>query len=186
MTTWVWVNPLSLPPSTSLATLADSQRTWHLVSTASRGTFHISHFPFHISTFYICGNCERSLCAICPARGWGRGDQGQGLLGVLFLLITGKYKWPSLWFGHFNFMQLDQLKARRGVQAGGRGRQPKTACHVYLPQLEALQLRNFLFASFPLLAQFSAGTRTLPFFFSQCTQWGRGGVTHSCSNFKYH
>lgn len=184
MTTWVWVNPLSLPPSTSLATLADSQRTWHLVSTASRGTFHIFHFTF---LHFIFVAIASAVCVpfVLLVAGAG-GERWQGLFGVLFLLITGKYKWPSLWFGHFNFMQLDQLKARRGVQAGGRGRQPKTACHVYLPQLEALQLRNFLFASFPLLAQFSAGTRTLPFFFSQCTQWGRGGVTHSCSNFKYH
>lgn len=70
-------------------------------------------------------------------------------------------------------MQLDQLKARRRGEARGRS---KPACHVSLPQLEALQQRNFLFASFPLLAQFSAGTRTLPFFFSQCSQSGEGGA----------
>lgn len=89
MTIWVWVSPLPSPisfsplsPPPTRATLADSQRTWHLVSTASRATFHISHFPFHISTFYICGNCQRSLCAICPARGTVQGLKGGGVAGA--------------------------------------------------------------------------------------------------------
>jgi len=87
------LNPCeSFPPSI---------RVKHLVPSASRATFH------------ICGNCERSLCAICRESCVGYFFQRFFLFPYFFhifflsLLITGKYKWPSLWLGHFNFMQLD-------------------------------------------------------------------------------
>lgn len=73
---------LFLPPLSPSHSCNPCRLPTDLASGFNCFTCHISHFPFHISTFYICGNCQRSLCAICPACGTMQGVKGGGVAGA--------------------------------------------------------------------------------------------------------